>query len=386
MTEVDMVNDLFNPFPSGASQFFFLDTDINTISEHNSEWTEADEDFTIAYANNEINVLDFSITVKLGNMIQILERTRYNFWDLLGDVGGFNDGLHLVGSLLLSGWAAFSFKQSILKNVKVDVEALKKNNRTAPYENSAYFQTIIKKINDQNETQCKVDADMISVFKWGLKRAINLKHSFLDCLKELCQKSKKNKRKKFENRIMDRIDRQLDIRNLIESNVTLNMVIRRTMTKQQRQLLSFQRDTLPAGIDSPSSSDSSAGSDFETSNKRDPEKVEKLLKNLHGFVIETDFDRRLLTGLVKRDYPIKGSNTTGMLKNDVDKKGRLRIDPNNNNDWLANRSSAYLMNRSEEGTPIKLIPNADNRRVKSQFAPLEVSKINTGQFSYNEQL
>ena len=31
---------------------------------------------------------------------------------------------------------------------------------------------------------------------------------------------------------MDRIDRQLDIRNLIESNVTLNMVIRRTMTKQ----------------------------------------------------------------------------------------------------------------------------------------------------------
>ena len=42
MTEVDMVNDLFNPFPSGASQFFFLDTDINTISEHNSEWTEED--------------------------------------------------------------------------------------------------------------------------------------------------------------------------------------------------------------------------------------------------------------------------------------------------------------------------------------------------------
>ena len=54
-----------------------------------------------------------------------------------------------------------------------------------------------------------------------------------------------------------------------------------------------------------------------------------------------------------------------MLKNDVDKKGRLRIDPNNNNDWLANRSSAYLMNRSEEGTPIKQIPNADKRGVKS---------------------
>ena len=66
------------------------------------------------------------------------------------------------------------------------------------------------------------------MFKWGLKRAINLKHTFIEALKEVCKKSK---RKKFKNRIMERIDRQLDIRNIIEGNVTLNMVIRRTMTK-----------------------------------------------------------------------------------------------------------------------------------------------------------
>ena len=139
MTEVDMVNDLFNPFPSSAGQFFFLDTDITSLSEHNSVWLETDEEYKKVVASGEIKVLDFSLTVKLGTMIQILERTRYNFWDLLGDVGGFNDGLHLVGSLLMSSYAAFSFKQSILKNVKVDVEAFKKDKKTASFENSAHF-------------------------------------------------------------------------------------------------------------------------------------------------------------------------------------------------------------------------------------------------------
>ena len=42
MTEVDMVNDLFSPFPSSAGQFFFLDTDITSLSEHNEVWLESD--------------------------------------------------------------------------------------------------------------------------------------------------------------------------------------------------------------------------------------------------------------------------------------------------------------------------------------------------------
>ena len=32
----------------------------------------------------------------LANDIVIEKRTRYSVWDLLGDVGGFNDGLILV--------------------------------------------------------------------------------------------------------------------------------------------------------------------------------------------------------------------------------------------------------------------------------------------------
>ena len=66
-------------------------------------------------------------------------------------MGGFNDGLHLVGYFLLSTYAAFSFKESILNNVKVDGEALKKSSKQTQYENSVRYQTVVNKINGKND-------------------------------------------------------------------------------------------------------------------------------------------------------------------------------------------------------------------------------------------
>ena len=106
---------------------------------------------------------------------------------------------------------------------------MNKTFKSTQFENSVRYQTIIETINGQNEILCKVDTDMISVFNWGLNRAISLRHSFCEALKESCKSSK---RKKFKNKIMDRIDRHIDIRNLIEGHVTLNILLRRTLTKQ----------------------------------------------------------------------------------------------------------------------------------------------------------
>ena len=98
-----------------------------------------------------MDVLDFKITIRLGSNIKIIARTRYNVWDLLGDVGGFNDGLHLVGYFLVSTYAAFSYKQSILNNVNVDSEALKKSSKQTQYENSVRYQTVVNKISGKND-------------------------------------------------------------------------------------------------------------------------------------------------------------------------------------------------------------------------------------------
>ena len=44
----------------------------------------------------------------------IEKRTRYSIWDLLGDVGGFNDGLILVCKFLTAAYSAASFNTKFL--------------------------------------------------------------------------------------------------------------------------------------------------------------------------------------------------------------------------------------------------------------------------------
>ena len=43
-------------------------------------------------------------------------RTRYSVWDLLGDVGGFNDGLYLLVSLLIGPLGTFSFSKDYVES------------------------------------------------------------------------------------------------------------------------------------------------------------------------------------------------------------------------------------------------------------------------------
>ena len=46
--------------------------------------------------------------------LHVESRTRYNFWDLLGDVGGFHDGLLLVASLFMGLVARIAFEKEYL--------------------------------------------------------------------------------------------------------------------------------------------------------------------------------------------------------------------------------------------------------------------------------
>lgn len=41
--------------------------------------------------------------------MQVENRTRYNFWDLLSDMGGLNDGMMLLGALLVGSYASLAF-------------------------------------------------------------------------------------------------------------------------------------------------------------------------------------------------------------------------------------------------------------------------------------
>ena len=43
-----------------------------------------------------------------------LKRVRYNFWDALGDIGGFHDGLILFIRILMGPFAAHSFIMELI--------------------------------------------------------------------------------------------------------------------------------------------------------------------------------------------------------------------------------------------------------------------------------
>ena len=55
-------------------------------------------------------------------------RTRYNFWQALGDIGGFHDGLILLVKLLMSSISSiFFFNDVVNKNLYSLPESKRKN-------------------------------------------------------------------------------------------------------------------------------------------------------------------------------------------------------------------------------------------------------------------
>ena len=65
----------------------------------------------------------FEIDIVLDKTISVSSRTRYSCWDLLGDVGGFNDGLILLCSFIVSPYVAYTFTSELLSSYDVEKDA-----------------------------------------------------------------------------------------------------------------------------------------------------------------------------------------------------------------------------------------------------------------------
>ena len=64
-------------------------------------------------------------------------RTRYNVWDLLADVGGFNDGLLLVAKILFSSYSAWLFKKDLLGEIRIDSDSKEsEKSKSVAFQNS----------------------------------------------------------------------------------------------------------------------------------------------------------------------------------------------------------------------------------------------------------
>ena len=107
--EATFDDELIDPIQRDDQTYGFLSTSNDLIK---IEIVALDEDNT--------GLFEFNIKLKLNGMKRVESRVRYNYWDLLGDVGGFNDGLYLIGSLMLSTYARAAFQQDYLDGIEVE--------------------------------------------------------------------------------------------------------------------------------------------------------------------------------------------------------------------------------------------------------------------------
>lgn len=79
----------------------------------------------------------------MSGMLQIEQRVRYNFWDLLADVGGLNDGCFLLASLFMSSYASLNFKINYINGTHVEDENVISSRR---FKQSGKLRILFKKL------------------------------------------------------------------------------------------------------------------------------------------------------------------------------------------------------------------------------------------------
>ena len=108
------------------------------------------------------------------------------------------------------------------------------------------------------------------------------------------------------------MEKQLDIRSFLKLYLDVHLIVKRTMTEPQRKLFAYQRDRLPLLEDH---QDYSSHSDFDL--EKDiykPKSVDELTTLISQYKIETDLDRKLLLGVLVRDYDLKKEELFGIAK------------------------------------------------------------------------
>ena len=101
--------------------------------------------------------------------MQVQTRTRYNCWDLLGDVGGFHDGLGLVASLFMGFIAQMTFQRDYTYG-KLS-EGLD-NQKGKSFQASANFNSCVSRIDEGG----KLEPNHIKLLQWAVQQTQRLKH------------------------------------------------------------------------------------------------------------------------------------------------------------------------------------------------------------------
>ena len=106
MQAVTLEDSLWDPFKQPTEELEYL-----RLIE--SERLPAEEVYSIRYSSSWHHI-------RLDNREQLVVRTRLDFWEVIAKIGGYHDGLVLLGGLLLFPLSASYFHRDFLKDARAD--------------------------------------------------------------------------------------------------------------------------------------------------------------------------------------------------------------------------------------------------------------------------
>lgn len=149
-----------------------------------------------------------------------MERARYTFWDCLGDVGGFHDGIILVLYYIMIPYSAASFKSHFSNDAKYSKKTSIETQQR---------QQSLANMWQELETPIRVNKLSLSVLKQLFGQIKKVKTQ-LWCSICACLVRRKRWQGVIKSKMVDRMDKHLDIKNLIETSIRVKLLTSRLLT------------------------------------------------------------------------------------------------------------------------------------------------------------
>ena len=162
-----------------------------------------------------------SASFDLSDKFWNLERKRYSAMSLLGDFGGFNDGILLIPTAIMGYYSSYFFNRKVAEEVPVKKKrSKKKKHRTAlrqPLRDG--------KLSNEAINELHKEASLLHKAKHGLSK---------------CRPFRKTKDSILQEKALERIDHQLDIRSFFAMYTNLSLLQDVLLSKEQQLLLAHQ--------------------------------------------------------------------------------------------------------------------------------------------------
>jgi len=167
----------------------------------------------------------FKLHFELQPDVQIMQRQRYSFWDALGDIGGFHDGLVLLVSMFMSSISSALFTRELEQSNRVDEPPELTKAEIAA-------QMRLARLLSTESQHVSISGNYLRVlmkyFSFSELRKTSLMRV---CGDFLCRGKRRARQRQFN------YFKQLDIQQIVENSLSYRTFIRSFLTRTQKLLL-----------------------------------------------------------------------------------------------------------------------------------------------------